>query len=163
MKQRIGMSVTDNASIRLKRLDTEVQARMREFMYKSAEKIRDLARLNAPVDNTHVESAIEVEVERFQGLNRAHTVKVGIDWDKLRGLRAEAGLSTQFRYDQWLHEAEYNLGEKSEEKNTWVRSFHPKASVGNQFLLRSYLDLKAHIERGAVERARSIIRARNKK
>lgn len=163
MKQRIGMTMTEDVTVQLKRLDVEVQARMREFMYQSAEKIRDLARLNMPVDDGHAEESIEAQVERFQGINRAHTVKVGINWEKLRELRESANKDSSYRYDLWLHEAAYDLGEKSEEKNTWVKTFHPKAEVGSQFLLRAYQALRAHIERSAVEKARSIIRSRSKK
>lgn len=151
--------MTENLTVNLKRLDTRVQAELREFMYDSAERIKELAQLNAPVDNHHVEGSIEVEVNKFAGINRAHTVSVGVNKDKLRQYREAAfGDGYQhFDYDVWLHEATYELGPESKDKNDWVRSFHPRAAVGNKFLERAMLVLKPSIERRAQDHARKII------
>lgn len=149
--------MTGDTSLMLKRLDQKVQAGMREYLYKSGEKIQELAKLNAPVDEGDLEDSIVMEIVKGGGINRANTVVVGVDPLKLAASRAERGIVNSYRYDQYIHEAVYNLGEKSEEKDTWVRSFHPKASVGNKFLERSMLTLRPSILRGAKELAKKII------
>lgn len=156
--------MTENVRANLMRLDVAVQAEMREYLYQSAEQIAELARLNVPVDEGDVENSIEVQIERRTGLRGANTVSVGVNRQKLEELRIER-YGEDYRhydYDIWLHEAVYNLGEKSEMKNDIVRSFHPKARVGNKFLERAFLALKGAIERGAKARANAIIRRLSK-
>lgn len=137
--------MTENATVKLTRLNGEIQSRMLNHLRDSAEKIADLAKLNVPVDMGSVEGSIST-MEKRDGIRHATTIEVGVDPEKLAESRESLDRDPNFRYDLWLHEAEYNLGEASEMKDMTVRAINPKARVGSKFLERAYLSLRREIE-----------------
>lgn len=160
---RIGATLVDTASLNLSRINSEMQGDLLGHLRESAEKIKDLAKLNVPTDVGAVEDAITVEKSEQRGINGAFTFKVGVDPDlhmMLVNQRKPQNWKYHPYFDEWLHESTYDLGEKSELKNAVVRSINAKAFVGPKYLSRAYEDLKGGISREAGSIVRRRIAAR---
>lgn len=147
----MGVRVTGLGKVlaNLARTEAKVQAGSLAALRESAKEIRDLARLNAPVDTGDLEKAIvTIEVRERTALGRfgQTTIEVGVDPSKLN-LEEHGG----FDYSIPMHEGVYNLGPKSEAKQSGQAE-----QVGPKYLERALKALQAKIRRNmedAVRRA----------
>ena len=155
---RIGATFTNDASLNLFRIKREMQADLLDHLRESAENIAELARLNVPVETLSVEDAIVVQKAETQGFSGAIILKVGVDPNLHTALVSERKDNSWEKSDyfNWLHEAVYDLGPKSELKDQMVRSINTKAYVGPKYLSRAYESLQGGINR----RAGTIVRRR---
>jgi len=161
-RARIGATFKENTTVNLARLNKECQANLLGVLKKSAYELRDLARRNAPVDTGATEDAIVVEEPRRNGINGAYTFNVGVNRELHERLASERKINWKPHpyFDAWLHESDYELGEKSKEKNRRVRREDRRARVGNKFLERASNSLKPKISREANRVAKRAIERR---
>lgn len=98
-----------------------------------AERVRDLAQDNAPVDDGDLEAAIEVQ-ESVDDRRRKQFV-VTIDTDRYSNVSAEGDLNQQVGdYAALMEQGTYNLGPGSQEKAATGKK------VGNRFMRRAFLE-----------------------
>lgn len=99
-----------------------------------AEDIKDLAIMQAPVDEGNLENAIKVQVDR-SGIRGRIQAYVFVDGDE------DAGDGKKVEdYATLMHEGVYQLGEKSQQKNAAVGG-----GVGRKFLERAVDELAPDI------------------
>ena len=109
--------------LRLRNIGARVHENARKTMHAAADRIVDTARKMAPVDEHNLEDAIVKQVG-YEGTRRRLAIDVVI-LPEVGGVRVED-------YAAYMHEGEYNLGEKSEIKNN-----SQEETVGPGFLTRA--------------------------
>lgn len=126
------ISGVDKVQVNLRQISERTTRKSRRVIEEEGYKLRDEARLNAPVDTGNLEQAIRVEV-RYEGRYRRKVVEVGVDLD-------EAPYAI-FMHEGWEGHPTYNLGPRSRRK----------AEALNRIVGRKYL------ERAATDREESIL------
>lgn len=101
---------------------------------RGAENIRDLAKEYCPVDEENLEDSIMAEPRR-EGINRRYVYDVFVDLSH-KGTRAQ----TVEKYANFIHDGNYKLGKKSEEKAALSGKY-----VGRKFLEKAFEELKDDI------------------
>lgn len=111
------------------------------------ERIRDLARLYAPVDEGDLESAIVKETSRT-GINRRAVVSVYVDESHVA-----ADGTPLSEYAKLMHNTVYQLGPKSLIKETYVGL----GKVGTGFLKRAVEERRAAIYEKAANKVQKLL------
>lgn len=138
----MGIRITgvQNLQSRISNVSERASRGAREGMEAAAEAIKDLAKQYAPVDEGSLEESIKVaKAEDSDFRNRiAYTVYVDENEPSPRG-------GVVGNYAVWIHEGNYNLGKKSQEKAMETGMY-----VGRKFLEYAvdnlHDELKATIE-----------------
>jgi len=102
----------------------------RRRMHAEAQKIMDLSKKNAPIDEGNLEAAHHIIVERDERNRKTETIEVG---GTVHGVDVD-------QYALIMHEAEYNLGPKSLAKQ--AGSGRP---VGRKYLERAFNEREPHL------------------
>lgn len=113
----------------------------REELAKGAEDIKDLAILQAPIDDGNLERAIKVQKFSDATNNRRNTYSVYVD-EEVAAPNAKGG--TVGDYAVMMHEGVYNLGVLSLDKQN---SLGQGVRVGRKFLERALDKLDEDIKR----------------
>jgi hypothetical protein len=121
----IDMKVTGvrETILRLRNIGDRVQENARKTMHRAADRIVKRAALYAPVDQHNLEEAIEKRVT-YEGKRNRLAIDVGIK-PVVNGVNVE-------QYATIMHEGEYNLGPRSQEK-----ADRTGAAVGPGYLTRA--------------------------
>jgi hypothetical protein len=123
--------------VKLRRTEKTTSKRLLLHMRNSAIKIRDLARALAPVDEGNLEDAIQVIEDGESFLGRTRKIEmIGVDSSRL----GEGYTKYGHRYDVFMHEGSYNLGQKSQDKAAANGKM-----VGPKYLTRAWQELEPSI------------------
>lgn len=133
----------DGVSAALQRTQDRVDKASLAFIRRGGKIIADQARLNAPVDTGDLESAIVVTESVDAARNRRKVIEVAVDPEKL-DLESRDG----FDYSIEMHEGDYKLGPKSEEKQ---RALGGEVTVGAKYLDRAIDEHAQMLQRIAAE------------
>lgn len=137
----MGLIVKNLAAVmaNLARTESKVHKGSLKALRDSAEVIVKAAKANAPVDDGHLVACIVAsEIRERTALGRFGqiTVNVGVDASKLA---SDSGIA--YDYSVPMHEEEYNLGPKSEQK----QASSPGVVVGSKFLERAFADKEREV------------------
>lgn len=149
----MGLRITGLSTViaNMRRTEDKVSAESLSALRNGAEALRDLARANAPIDEGDLESAIvtrEVRSRTALGRFGATNIEVGVD-TSLLDLESRKG----FDYSIPMHEGTYNLGPRSEAKQSGQQE-----TVGPKYLSRAMAELSERIQKKVEEAIKRSIR-----
>lgn len=148
----MGFKVKGYAPIKanLDRVGGRVEKHSLDWLRTAAKIVANEAKMRTPVDTHDLEKAIKADDDPdVLGLNRRKTVRVYVDLDALDLEGSHAG----FDYATWAHEASYNLGPLSQEKDALT-----PVGVGPKYLERALDENVPRLMRIIEEMTRKAIR-----
>lgn len=148
----MGFKVRGLAPIKanMDRVGDRVEKHSIEWLRMAAGIVANEAKMRAPVDEGDLENAIKAQDDpEIRGMNRRKTVSVYVDLDALDLEGSHAG----FDYATWAHEAVYNLGPLSQQKDAMT-----PVGVGPKYLERALDDNVPRLMRIIEEMTRKAIR-----
>lgn len=123
--EQVGLKAVDHAARRMK---------------SEQEKIQQLAMDYVPVDDGDMEKAIKLD-EDTSGINRRKVFYVYVDPDVEADVGKSHGVKFTGDYMLWLHESEYDLGDKSKAKAAALG-----VRVGPKFMERAAAERENAVE-----------------
>lgn len=127
--------------LRLRNIGDRVKENARKTMHRQADKIVDIAKQMAPVDEGNLEDSIRKRVG-YEASSR-----LAIDIEISTGLNARLDV-----YATVMHEGRYNLGPKSVEKQGRV-----PYRVGRRFLVRAADEVRGKLNKQMIDAIEDVI------
>lgn len=151
-RTEVSIKGLDDVIARLERVGAKTCDAERELMEKSAEQMRDRAKMYAPVDEGNLEEAIKTRPVKRAGINGRNVHEVYVDKDELGEGYSKYG----HRYDITMHEdpqGNSGKGPRSQAKAESLGVF-----VGPKFLERALEEMRRPIEEAARAIAKRFIK-----